>query len=376
VRIEVKTGVARATVQACIDSSVSGIRGAIAYLRAHPQMVQPRLDETSYCGFSFGGIITANELNHYQALGLPKPRAVFLDDPEDGGVAGPGEVALDPSLSGIPRTTRLVCHSGASGALVLNKGGVLHSSCNVVFARLGQIPASNKSLVLTSNDSHGSPPLRAIHGVCAAAGVPGSQTGTFGAPDTYDWGFCWKNFDSLRACALYGTDCQYALGNNPEHRYIGTWSDGVPVTGSKIPELCAHHPDPDAAAAESTQGLAEPPASGQAGKAPRRLRREKAADGDQGHRLGRQRRPVRPGRDRPAIQRSLYAHDPDRKVRPARRMQPPEVIRVGSRRQSVVRSAAGAPPEGLLPRLRARHRQLRSDPDQLHLGQHKAFAVT
>lgn len=224
-------------IQPCIDSSVSGIRGAIAYLRAHPQMVQPRLAETSYFGFSFGGIITANELNHYQTLGIPKPKAVFLDDPEDGGVAGPGEVALDPWLSGIPRTTRLVCHSGASGALVLNKGGVLHSSCNVVFARLGQIPASNKSLVLTSNDSHGSPPRRAIHGVCAAG--PG-----FGAPDTYDWGFCWKDFDSLRSCALYKKDCSYALGNNPEHRYIGTWSDGVPVIGLKIQDAAPITPTP------------------------------------------------------------------------------------------------------------------------------------
>ncbi|MEO6859600.1 MAG: hypothetical protein ABI323_13635 [Solirubrobacteraceae bacterium] len=224
-------------IQPCVDSSANGIRCAIAYLRAHPRMVQPRLDETSYFGFSSGGMITANELNQYKALGLPKPRAVFLDDPEDGGAAGPGEPALDHSLSGIPSTTRFVCHSGASGALVLNKGGVAHSSCNVVFVRLGQIPKRNKSLVLTSNDSHGSPALKAVHGVCAAG--PG-----FGAPNTYDWGFCWKTFDSLRACALYKRDCQYALGNNPEHRYIGTWSDGVPVIGLKIQDAAPIRPTP------------------------------------------------------------------------------------------------------------------------------------
>jgi hypothetical protein len=221
----------------CITSSVNGIHGALGYLHAHPEMVQPRLAETSYFGFSFGGIITANELNHYQALGLPKPRAVFLDDPEDGGVAGPGEVALDKSLSGIPTTTRLVCHSGASGALVHNKGGVARSSCNAVFARLGQIPASNKSLVLTSNDSHGSPPLQATHGVCTGNLAAGTI-------DTYDWGFCWKGFDSLRTCALYKQDCRYALGNNPEHRYIGTWSDGVPVIGLKVQTVAPITPAP------------------------------------------------------------------------------------------------------------------------------------
>jgi hypothetical protein len=62
--------------------------------------------------------------------------------------------------------------------------------------------------------------------VCAAGGVL--------AADTYDWGFCWKDFDALRACAYYGQDCLSALGDNPRHRYIGTWSDGVPVIGLKI----------------------------------------------------------------------------------------------------------------------------------------------
>ncbi|MDQ6821535.1 MAG: hypothetical protein M3076_14580 [Actinomycetota bacterium] len=230
------------SIDPCVTSSANGIRGALAYLHAHHKMVQPRLGETSYFGFSFGGIITANELNRYQALGLPKPRAVLLDDPEDGGVAGPGEPALDDSLSGIPRTTRFVCHSGAGGALVLNQAGVANSSCNVVFARLGQIPTGNKSLVLTSSDSHGSPPLRAIHGVCAANGIAG--TGTFGAPDTYDWGFCWKTFDALRSCAYYAKGCAYALGDNLEHRYIGTWSDGVPVIGLKIQESAPIRPAP------------------------------------------------------------------------------------------------------------------------------------
>ena len=34
---------------------------------------------------------------------LPKPRAIFLDDPHDGGLDGLGEPALDDSLAGIPR---------------------------------------------------------------------------------------------------------------------------------------------------------------------------------------------------------------------------------------------------------------------------------
>ena len=30
-------------------------------------------------------------------------------------------------------------------------------------------------------------------------------------------------------CAFDGEWCEYALGNTPEQRFMGTWSDGVPV---------------------------------------------------------------------------------------------------------------------------------------------------
>ena len=66
--------------------------------------MQPRRRRTSYFGFSFGGIITANLANRYRSLHLPKPRAIFLDDPHDGGLNGFDEPALDDSLAGIPST--------------------------------------------------------------------------------------------------------------------------------------------------------------------------------------------------------------------------------------------------------------------------------
>ncbi len=190
--------------------------------------MQPNLRETSYFGFSFGAIITANLANRYLSLGLPKPRAIFLDDPEDSGLAGGGEPALDDSLGGIPPSTKFECHSGAEGALVQNKGGVDTASCNAVFPKISQIPNKNKDLVLTHTDSHGQPTLSSAHGVCAG-GAPG-----FGPANAYDWNFCWKVWDALRSCAYSGTDCRYALGNTPQHRSLGRWSDGVPVTPLKI----------------------------------------------------------------------------------------------------------------------------------------------
>ncbi len=205
---------------------------------------------------------------------MPRPRAVWLDDPEDGGVAGPGEPALDRSLAGIPSTTKFVCHSGAEGALVLNAGGVDTSSCNAVFPRLGQIPAANKSLVLTSPDDHGTPALSSQHGVCAGA------LGNFKV-DAYDWGFCWRSWDALRSCAYTGQECEYALGNTPQNRFIGTWSDGTPIVGLKVQTsgLTAPQPTPARAPAPPKRNLIDRPATAKVTAVVRRSGRVTAVRG-------------------------------------------------------------------------------------------------
>jgi pimeloyl-ACP methyl ester carboxylesterase len=210
-------------IEPCMRSALKGIRGALAHLRAKRSRVQPQLREASYFGFSFGGIITINLANRYRALHLPRPGAIFLDDPHDGGLAGFDEPAVDDSLAGIPRTVKLQCHSGSQG--VIGEPNTPNGSCNAIFPKLGRIPKANKDLVLTRPDAHGDPHLWSLHGVCAARK---------GAADAYDWNFCWKVWDGLRDCAYHGTHCAYALGNTARHRSNGRWSDGVPIVPLKI----------------------------------------------------------------------------------------------------------------------------------------------
>jgi hypothetical protein len=213
-------------IEPCIDSAVNGIRGALSYLQSSRTRVHPLLRRTSYFGFSFGGIVTADMTNRFRSLGLPRPRAIFLDDPHDGGLNGQGEPALDDTLAGIPRKTKFECHSGADG--VISEPGKANSSCNAVFQLIQQIPDRNKDLVLTHTDSHGEPVLSAAHGVCAGGAA------THGPANAYDWNFCWKVWDALRSCAYSGKNCGYALGNTPQHRSLGRWSDGTPVIPLKI----------------------------------------------------------------------------------------------------------------------------------------------
>lgn len=215
-------------IEPCLLSEAAGIKGALAFLRADRARVQPDTQRASYFGFSFGGIITANIANRYRQLGLPRPRAIWLDDPHDGGLTGFDEPALDASMAGIPSTTKIVCHSSAQGTIGEPK--THDGSCNALLPKLRHIPVKNKSIVLTNPDAHGRPALTAPHGVCANA-YSGNRRWTV---DAYDWGFCWRSFDALRSCALTGRLCRYALGDTPENRYIGTWSDGTPIRGLKI----------------------------------------------------------------------------------------------------------------------------------------------
>jgi len=47
--------------------------------------------------------------------------------------------------------------------------------------------------------------------------------------DALDFFGTWKLLDGLTDAAFFGKNKNYALGNTPEQRYMGIWSDGVPV---------------------------------------------------------------------------------------------------------------------------------------------------
>ena len=210
-------------IEPCVAAATNGIRGALEHLESDGARVRPELERTSYFGFSFGGIIAANLANRHAELGLPVPRVIFLDDPHDGGLHGAGEPSLDDSMAGIPSSVLVQCHVGAEG--VISEAGKAGSSCNAWFPMLGHIPAENKRLVLTRPDDHGTPALSSGHGVCAAR--PGRA-------DAYDWNFCWATWDALRAAAVTGPGGTGRVGDVPEPRDNGTWSDGTPIVATEV----------------------------------------------------------------------------------------------------------------------------------------------
>ena len=142
-------------IEPCIASAVNGIKGALSYLRSSPRHVQPRLRKASYFGFSFGGIITANLANRWKSLELPKPRAIFLDDPHDGALTGTDEPALDDDLGGHTRLDAVpVPRARQRSHRRDRRQGNRRTEAATRSSRSStSIPAKNKDLVLTHTDT-------------------------------------------------------------------------------------------------------------------------------------------------------------------------------------------------------------------------------
>ena len=132
-------------------------------------------------------------------------------------------------------------------------GLVRDTDAKRIYYESTRIPAVNKDFILLVSDSHGFPVLQASHRAPTAldksydngegaAGAPPGATDPIGdatvsrrvRPETMlinalDFYGTWKLFDALTDAAFTGKNREYALGNTPQQRFMGVWSDGVPV---------------------------------------------------------------------------------------------------------------------------------------------------
>jgi hypothetical protein len=84
------------------------------------------------------------------------------------------------------------------------------------------VPLENRDVVTLVTDAHARPALAATHTQALA------DHSSY-RPNGFDWYGTWKWLDALMSCAFAGEWCEYALDNTPEQRFMGAWSDGVPV---------------------------------------------------------------------------------------------------------------------------------------------------
>ncbi|MEW5802021.1 MAG: alpha/beta hydrolase [bacterium] len=171
--------------------------------------VEPDLSRFAVVGHSCGGILAANMAALAETAGLPVPKAVMSVEP---GISSSFKLE---DLSTIPSNTLLL-------SLVGDRDGVVGASdAKNIFWNTSQIPFDNKDFIIMVSDSHGSPSLHADH--FAPCCSHSNET------DPLDYYCLWKLFDALTDAAFYGENREYALGNTPQQRYMGEWSDGTPV---------------------------------------------------------------------------------------------------------------------------------------------------
>lgn len=196
-----------------LPPALTAIRAALAELD-NGNHVQVDLTRVGVAGHSIGAVLAAKFAAIAADEGLPVPSALL--------VMMPGcECDFANEIASIPATTRVV--------VLVNRddGMVTEDMARTMWATMAEVPLEQRDYVRLMSDTHGQPPLMAIHP------LP-TTDGDWDPLDAYDWYGPWKFFDGLLSCSFSGTDCQYALGNTPEQRFMGVWSDGTPVVEPEV----------------------------------------------------------------------------------------------------------------------------------------------
>jgi pimeloyl-ACP methyl ester carboxylesterase len=238
-------------------NTLHAIKDAIERLQTEPGHVRPDLSKFATVGHSVGGLLAASVAALASESGLPRVRAVMSVEP---GITDPPISIPLADMRKIPAGTLLLALAGDQDTLVRD------ADAKRIYYESTRVSADNKDFITLVSDSHGTPTLQASHRAPTAldrtydsgdgiGGGPGESTnrGGSGLParrvdaqiarrerletmmvNALDFYGTWKLFDGLCDAAFYGRNREYALGNTRQQRFMGVWSDGVPVKELKV----------------------------------------------------------------------------------------------------------------------------------------------
>ena len=197
-------GIPHATQHAILSTKLA------IFILTYGNHVRPELDHFAIVGHSLGGGITAEMAALAETNHLPTPRAVMPVQPFI------NNYTMMENFHNISSDVFLLVVVGEDDTVVGNASG------KTIFLTADQIPLENKDFVIQRTDRYGTPALIADH----LAPVCIINSTLVNAMDYYS---TWKLFDALTDYAFYGQNQQYCLGNTPEQRFMGNWSDGTAV---------------------------------------------------------------------------------------------------------------------------------------------------
>lgn len=200
----------------------TSVLDAFKYLEEDETRVQPDKAKFAIAGHSAGGVTTANLAADFENLKLPKPRVAMPIQPGRAfnyKNSGQKSSMLIPfnDFSKIPEDCLLLSVFSDSDTTV-------GSWCaKHFFAEATNVKAENKNLVEFVSDDYSGKPAVAGHYTPAAPVDPALE-----GVDHFDWHGTWKLLDGLCDAAFYGKNREYALGDTPEQKFMGNYSDGRP----------------------------------------------------------------------------------------------------------------------------------------------------
>jgi pimeloyl-ACP methyl ester carboxylesterase len=237
-------------IQQFTPNTLSAVKEAVNRLKTEKGHVTPDFTKFATVGHSLGGILAASVAALASESGLPRVAAVMAVEP--GITESPINVPL-ADLKKIPAETLLLSLAGDQDTLVRD------TDAKRIYYESKRISAANKDFITLISDSHGRPALQASHraptahdksydnGEGVGGNTPKGSTPVGDAPQTsqrsrldtmmvnaLDFYGTWKLFDGLCDAAFYGKNREYALGNTQQQRFMGVWSDGVPVKELKV----------------------------------------------------------------------------------------------------------------------------------------------
>ena len=233
-------------------NTLHAVKDAVDRLRTERGHVTADFSKFATVGHSLGGLLAANVAALASESGLPRVAAVMSVEP--GITESPINVPL-ADLKKLPPETLLLSVAGDQDTLVRDQ------DAKRIYYESSRVPANNKDFVMLVTDTYGTPGLMASHraptahdkaydngeGVGGGPAVDDNPNSVGDAPQTsrrarldsmmvnaLDFYGTWKLFDALCDAAFYNKNREYALGNTPQQRFMGLWSDGKPVKELKV----------------------------------------------------------------------------------------------------------------------------------------------
>jgi acetyl esterase/lipase len=198
--------------------AVNAIRAGIERLQTVGP-VRPDLTRVAFVGHSLGAIMSANIAQRADRYGVPRPGALFLAEPTFAPALGNyDQVAPDTVI-----------------AVVVGDDVKRDASAMRILQGSSLVPAANKIYVAIPSDHHGNPPLVSDHFAPCAAERLDNSAGEINdewrlrTRDSLDYFGYWRRADALLDAAFTGQNRHLALGDSPELRFMGVWSDGIPA---------------------------------------------------------------------------------------------------------------------------------------------------